>query len=171
MQRVDTVFAVAGLVFRRVVVCLSDVLVAEVIHAVPTEVVAFADRQGLFEMVFIHVLRQDQAPKFATSRCLVRELKLICTRSVVLYRLGLTCRTVRPGVFVLSQSRSGLVDALWMLVDDDFHHRVATQIVKETAALGIRLTVEDHLFVIADGEGRVSTRDLADSKMQTIVVV
>ena len=62
MQGVDTIFAVAGLVFRRVVVGLSDKLVAEVFLAVPTEISAFTDRQGLFEMVLIHVLRQDQAP-------------------------------------------------------------------------------------------------------------
>ena len=117
MQGVDTIFAVAGLVFRRVVVCLSDKLVAEVFLAVPTEVSAFTDRQGLFEMVLIHVLRQNQSPKFATSRCLVRELKLIRTRSAVFYGLGLTGRAERPGVFILTKRCSGLVDLLRVLVD------------------------------------------------------
>ncbi|MBQ7382188.1 MAG: hypothetical protein IJV61_04100, partial [Paludibacteraceae bacterium] len=33
------------------------------------------------------------------------------------------------------------------------------------------LAVEDHLFVIADGEGRVETSDLANRQVQTIEII
>ena len=171
VQGVDTVFQVAGLVFGGIDMLLADILVAQVCHAMPDEIFALANLQTLREVVLAHVLCQHQSPYFATTRLCVRELELICTRSVVFHRRLLSCRTVCPGVFVLSQRSTGLIYALWVFVNIHFHYRVATQVVEEPAALLVSLAVEDHLLVVADGEGGVNLYDRTDGQMQAVVVI
>ena len=58
-----------------------------------------------------------------------------------------------------------------MFVNIHFHYRVATQIIEEPAALAIHLAVEDHLLVVADGEGGVNLYDRTDGQMQAVVVI
>ena len=155
MQGVDAVFTIASLVLSLVIVRLTDILVTQITHTVPTEVITFANRQCLFEMVLIHVLRQDQSPDLTTTGRCIREFELIRTRSGVLCGLFLTCRSVSPCVLILSQCRSRLVNTLRMLVDDDLHQRVATQVVEEVTALVVYFAVETYTLVVADREGRV----------------
>ena len=48
---------------------------------------------------------------------------------------------------------------------------VATQVVEEPAALLVNLAVEDHLLVVADGEGGVNLYDRTDGQMQAVIVI
>ena len=101
-QLVDTVFACAGLVFNKVIADNADALVAEVIHTVPTEVISLANRRVLDEMILRLVLREDQAPEFATSGRCIRTLVLVGARLVKGLVLLSTVVPVRPGVTVVA---------------------------------------------------------------------
>ena len=58
-----------------------------------------------------------------------------------------------------------------MFVDIHLDDGVATQVVEEPAALLVNLAVEDHLLVVADGEGGVNLYDRTDGQMQAVVVI
>ena len=75
---------------------------AEVIHTVPTEVISLANRRVLDEMILRLVLREDQAPEFATSGRCIRTLVLVGARLVKGLGLLSTVVPVRPGVTVVA---------------------------------------------------------------------
>ena len=71
----------------------------------------------------------------------------------------------------MTESRTGLVDTLRMLVDVYPHDGVTTQIVGELACVRITLTVEVYLLVITDGERGIFVVQFANCQVQTIEVI
>ena len=162
----------AGLVFRGVVMRLTDVLVAEVGHTVPVERLAFTDSDCLFEIVRLEVLHQDQSPQLATAGRRAVALELIGARSGE--GVGLLYATVhiRPGVTMLtSEACIGLVNLLRMFLNMQTDQRVASQIIGELTAIGVRLAVVDDCFVVADGEVLIYLHQFHYGQVQTVVVV
>ena len=99
MQRIDTVLAVTRLI--RVGIGVRTCHTAQVTQSAPTEIIPFADRQRLLEMVLRIVLGQDQAVDIVAAGLRVRVLKLIRTCRRELSRIFLTGRAVGPGKAVL----------------------------------------------------------------------
>ena len=138
----------------------------------PAERLALTQGQGLYEVVLGLVAVENQSPDLATACDGVRTLVLIGARLVE--GLGRFCTVFheRPGVTMLT-AKAGCrhINLLRVLVDSNAQYGVATQVVREHAAFGVGLAVEDDLLVVADGERGVDILQLTNGQVQTEVVV
>ena len=138
----------------------------------PGEVIAFTDCQMLFEMIFVVVLCQDQAPGIFTSCGLVRAGVLICAR---LFEDRVNhMSSVAPEAPFITLFRAVQASVFYIylpceLIDIDVINGVAVVVViYVVSAIGVGLAVERYCLAIADRESRVDCHLLANGQIQTV---
>ena len=67
----------------------------------PRELIALADRVGLFEMVLRLIFGQDQTVDIVTSGLRIRVLKLIGTRILELFGIRRSIVNIAPGIAMI----------------------------------------------------------------------
>ena len=130
---------------------------AQIAQTMPFEIISFANRQLLFEMVLVLVFRQDQSVDVVTAR--LRILARVLVRTRIVEQLMLVFYAVFPvcpvEAVIVGYRSAALINHLRMLENLYINDRVTSNLVGECAALVVRRAHVCHRLVVTYRERRV----------------
>ena len=130
---------------------------AQVAQTMPFEIISFANRQLLFEMVLVLVFRQDQSVNVVTAR--LRILARVLVRTRIVEQLMLVFYAVFPvcpvEAVIVGYRSAALINHLRMLENLYINDRVTSNLVSECAALVVSRAHVCHRLVVTYSERSV----------------
>ena len=135
----------------------------------PRELIALADRVGLFEMVLRLIFGQDQTVDIVTSGLRIRVLKLISARFDELGGIRYTVVDISPGIAMIVRNGTMiLIDGLLVHVDMYVHQCVAADIGAVMTGYIVGFAVIRDAATLADREGCIALYNITYCQVEAV---